>query len=330
MKSKDISSGSRILIIPDTQVKPGVNTDHLEWAGHYAVKMKPDVIVHIGDHWDMPSLSSYDKKGSRQMEGKRYVKDIDAGNEAMDRFMAPIHAEVARLKKGKRKAWNPRLVYTMGNHENRINRAVDADAQLEDLISTDDFNLAEHGFEVVPFLEPIVIDGVVFCHYICSGVMGRSISVARIGLTKRHQSFVQGHVQQRDIAEGVRADGKRIPGSWRASSTRTTRATSHPSTTRGRRGQECGCCTTCRTESSTTCPSASTTSGANMDWRAEQKAGELWTLVDAVWAVEEIEIAKIRDLCDDHGISCEKFIEIWGRLCDEGHIIINQAEERIY
>ena len=49
-------------MIPDTQVKPGVNTDHLEWAGHYAVKMKPDVIVHIGDHWDMPSLSSYDKK----------------------------------------------------------------------------------------------------------------------------------------------------------------------------------------------------------------------------------------------------------------------------
>ena len=102
MKSKDTSSGSRILVIPDTQVKPGVNTDHLEWAGHYAVKMKPDVIVHIGDHWDMPSLSSYDKKGGRQMEGKRYVKDIDAGNEAMDRFMAPIHAEVERLKKARR------------------------------------------------------------------------------------------------------------------------------------------------------------------------------------------------------------------------------------
>ena len=154
LKSKDTSSGSRILVIPDTQVKPGVNTDHLEWAGHYAVKMKPDVIVHIGDHWDMPSLSSYDKKGSRQMEGKRYVKDIDAGNAAMDRFMEPIHHEIGRLKRGKRRAWNPRLVYTMGNHENRINRAVDADAQLEDLISTDDFNLADHGFEVVPFLSP--------------------------------------------------------------------------------------------------------------------------------------------------------------------------------
>ena len=211
-KSTDTSRGRRILVIPDTQVKPGVNTDHLEWAGQYAVKMKPDVIVHIGDHWDMPSLSSYDKKGSRQMEGRRYVEDVDSGNMAMDRFMAPIHAEVARLKKGKRKAWEPRLVFTLGNHEERIKRAADSDPQLGDLISVDDFNLAEHGFEVYPFLEPVVIDGIVFVHFVCSGVMGRSISSARAGLTKRHQSFFQGHVQSRDIAEGVRADGKRITG----------------------------------------------------------------------------------------------------------------------
>ncbi len=67
-----------------------------------------------------------------------------------------------------------------------------------------------------------------------------------------------------------------------------------------------------------------------MDWRADQQASELWSLIDAIWPVEEIEIARIRELCDDYGISCEKFIELWGRLCDEAHIIINQAEERIH
>jgi hypothetical protein len=67
-----------------------------------------------------------------------------------------------------------------------------------------------------------------------------------------------------------------------------------------------------------------------MDWRADQRASELWSLIDAIWPVEEIEIARIRELCDDYGISCEKFIELWGRLCDEAHIIINQAEERIH
>jgi len=214
MTSKVANTGKRIMVIPDTQVKPGVNTDHLEWAGHYAVKMKPDVIVHIGDHWDMPSLSTYDKKGSRQMEGKRYLADIQSGNEAMDRFMAPIHAEVARLERNKKKKWDiyNNLHFCLGNHEARISRAVDADIQLEDLISFDDFNLKDHGFKVYPFLEPVVIEGVVFSHYICSGVMGRPISSARIGLTKRHQSFVMGHVQNRDVAFATRADGKNMTG----------------------------------------------------------------------------------------------------------------------
>ena len=67
-----------------------------------------------------------------------------------------------------------------------------------------------------------------------------------------------------------------------------------------------------------------------MDWRDEDIAAELWLLIDEVYAVEEIEIARIRDLCDDHGISCERFIEVWNKLCDEAHIIINQAEERIH
>ncbi len=67
-----------------------------------------------------------------------------------------------------------------------------------------------------------------------------------------------------------------------------------------------------------------------MGWRADQRASEMWSLIDAIWVVEEIEIARIRELCDDYGISCEKFIEVWNRLCDEAHIIINQAEERIH
>ncbi len=67
-----------------------------------------------------------------------------------------------------------------------------------------------------------------------------------------------------------------------------------------------------------------------MDWRHEDKVSQMWSLIDEVWVVEEIEIARIRDLCDEHGISCEKFIEVWRDLCNEAHIIINQAEERIH
>ena len=51
----------KICVIPDCQIKEGVPTEHLEWAGQYIADKKPDVIVNIGDFWDMPSLSSYDK-----------------------------------------------------------------------------------------------------------------------------------------------------------------------------------------------------------------------------------------------------------------------------
>ena len=211
MTSKAVNTGRRHLVIPDTQVKPDVNTDHLTWAGEYAVEMLPDVIVHIGDHWDLPSLSSYDR-GKKSFEGRRYVNDIAAGNEAMDRFMEPIHREIKRRQKNKKKSWNPELHFCLGNHENRITRAVEDSAELESLMSFDDFNLKEHGFNVHDFLEPVVIDGVCYSHYHTSGIMGRPVSSARLMLTKKHMSTVMGHVQNRDIAYATKADGSRITG----------------------------------------------------------------------------------------------------------------------
>jgi hypothetical protein len=74
------------MVIPDTQVKPDSDYSHMRWAGHYAAEKKPDVIVHLGDHWDMPSLSSYDV-GKKSFEGRRYTKDIESGIDAMLAFL---------------------------------------------------------------------------------------------------------------------------------------------------------------------------------------------------------------------------------------------------
>jgi hypothetical protein len=128
----------------------------------------------------------------------------------MTNFMAPILREQARLKENKKKRWNPRLVLTLGNHEDRINRAVNYDRKLEDLMSIDDLGYERFGWEVIPFLKPIIIDGVAYAHYFCSGVMGRPITSARLTLTKKMMSCVAGHQQGRDVAYAVRADGKRI------------------------------------------------------------------------------------------------------------------------
>lgn len=199
----------KIAVIPDTQVKEGVKTEHLLWAGKYIAEKKPDVIVHIGDHWDMPSLSSYDV-GKKSFEGRRYYKDVEAGNIAMDLFLQPIKAEMKRLKRNKWKAWNPRMIFTLGNHEQRIERAIEKDAILEDTIGYKDLNLED--WEVYDYLVPVEVNGVMFCHFFTSGIMGRPVTSASALLNKKHMSCVQGHVQDRDIAYARRADNKRITG----------------------------------------------------------------------------------------------------------------------
>ena len=148
--------------------------------------------------------------GKRQFEGRRYKNDIEVAHEAMDLFMAPIRAEQNRLRTNKDKIWKPRLVMTLGNHEQRILRAVDDNAKFEGMLSIEDLGYEEYGWEVYPFLQPVIIDGIAFCHYFPSGQLGRPTVSARAILNKMHMSCIAGHLQGRDIAYSKRADGKEI------------------------------------------------------------------------------------------------------------------------
>lgn len=198
-------------VLPDTQVKPGVPIEHLRWAGEYVAEKKPDRIIHIGDHWDMPSLSEYDK-GKKSFEGRRYTDDIEAGRAGMEEFMRPIAREIQRVVQGHRRRWLPTFDFFIGNHEYRTLRAIDSDRKLEGLIGYRDFKLQELGWNVHPYLNPKVLDGIAYCHYFVTGVMGKPCTSARALLTKKHQSCVMGHVQKRDIAYDYTADGKQITG----------------------------------------------------------------------------------------------------------------------
>jgi len=124
----------------------------------------------------------------------------------MDALLTPIYKYNERQKKFKEKQYKPRMVLTLGNHENRINRAVNEDRKLDGLISTDD--LPYQDWEVMPFLKVVMIEGIAFSHYFTSGTMGRPITTAQALLTKQHMSCIAGHQQGRQIAFGKRADGK--------------------------------------------------------------------------------------------------------------------------
>lgn len=197
------------LVIPDCQVKPGVPLEHIDWIASYAIDKKPDVIIIIGDWADMPSLSSYDV-GKKSFEGRTYRNDILAANDALQRLMAPIEAEAKRTFTSHIRRWTPRKIVTLGNHEDRIDRAIENDRKLEELISTKDIFFEQWGFEVYPFLQPVIVDGVAYCHYFVSGQLGRPVTSARMLLQKHHMSCFAGHQQGRDIAYSKKADGSTI------------------------------------------------------------------------------------------------------------------------
>lgn len=199
-------------VIPDTQVKPGVPLDHLTAAGNYIVAKKPDVIVHLGDHWDMHSLSSYDR-GTKRAEGARYQEDIDAGLAGMEALLKPIWDFNKRKKKNKEKQYKPRMIFNLGNHEERILRHVNANPELDGKIGFKDLKLEKFGWEVPDFLAPVEVDGVTYAHYFYNPNSGHpwggkcSTKINNIGF-----SFTMGHQQGLDIAMKHLANGKTIRG----------------------------------------------------------------------------------------------------------------------
>jgi hypothetical protein len=199
----------KILVLPDVQSKPGVDFSYLARIGTYLVEKKPDVVVCLGDFADMPSLSSYDR-GKKSFEGRRYKRDIEAAQFAMQAFLGPLNAYNEMRRKNKKREYKPRMVLTLGNHEYRIDRACDDDPKLEGMLSVKDLAYEEYGWEVFPFLERVIIEGVAFSHYFVTGVAGRPASTAAAQLRKTNMSAVAGHQQGKQIAYGSRADGSTI------------------------------------------------------------------------------------------------------------------------
>ena len=198
MSRRDREAGPKHLYIPDTQVKPDLPQDHIEWAGAYAGIKRPDVIVIGGDWYDMPSLSIYDA-GKLASHGRRYADDVASGSDALKRF------ERALRKYGGR-GYKPRKIVTLGNHEERILRAVESDPKMEGKVSLSDLAFREYGWTVYDFLQPVEIHGIVYAHYFPLGPNGR-VAASKFGapsakaqVQRMMRSCTAGHRQGLDVA----------------------------------------------------------------------------------------------------------------------------------
>lgn len=185
---------TRHLLIPDCQIRPGVDTKHIDWAAQAIVDYLPDVIVVIGDWWDFPSLNSHELPGSQELEGCRIKDEIDAGNEAFERLIAPLQSYQLRQIANKQKRYSPDCHFLFGNHEHRITRVTTQDPKWDGLLTID--ALKTPGFKRHKFLEIVELDGVKYCHYFPNPHTGKPIGGTILNrLNHIGSSFVQGHQQ---------------------------------------------------------------------------------------------------------------------------------------
>lgn len=197
------------LVLPDSHAHPDYPNDRADWVGKLILDIKPDVVVNIGDMWDMPSMSSYDK-GKKSFYGRSYRKDIDAGLEFDERLWAPI-------RKAKKK--RPYAIFCEGNHEERMKRALSLSPELEGTIGFNDFELEKNYDEIVEYTGGTpgftTIDGISYAHYFTSGLKGLPIGGEHHAASLIAKQFVScsvGHSHLADFAMRSRPDGTKIMG----------------------------------------------------------------------------------------------------------------------
>jgi hypothetical protein len=180
-----------IVVIADTQVDSDSPLDHLRALSKYIWEHKPKHIVHIGDHWDFPSLSSY--KADTERVGDDTQADYDGGFKAFDVIMEET---VKGNRKGKKKAYKPNKVFIMGNHEDRLNRLITEQPRFKNTFPLKK-DIEKRGWTVYDFLVPCFIDDICFIHFMPNPMSGRPVGGSvENKLNKFPHSFVHGHQQQ--------------------------------------------------------------------------------------------------------------------------------------
>lgn len=192
-------------IIPDIQARPGELMNHCEWVGKYIAEKKPDVVINLGDHADMASLSSWDR-GTLKFEGRRFVKDVQASDLANSLLLSPAQDD--------HDYWDRLTTHILyGNHENRIDRFVAKNPELDQFVDRSALRYDEWYDNVHEFLVPIEIDGVLYAHYFYQPNTGRPLGgMINTRLKNVGCSFTMGHQQGLDYGLRTIHNGRQQHG----------------------------------------------------------------------------------------------------------------------
>lgn len=203
------------LVIPDPHATPDHPNTRFDFLGKLILDRRPDAVICLGDWANMDSLCSYDK-GKKSFEGRRWLADVEASHDANRRLMAPLREYNNRKRELKEKQYRPSFYMLGGNHDDgRISKVVQDSPEYEGLVDIDALDYEGWGWEYIPFKENLELDGVTYCHYQPSGVMGNPISgfnIGRLLLNKLHKSCTVGHSHLWSEATDMVGDSRRIWG----------------------------------------------------------------------------------------------------------------------
>ena len=180
--------------------KPEASNERFDWLASLIEDVKPDYTVDLGDGADLASLNSFDTRYPKAIVSQSYEADINSYNDSQDRLWS-------RYKTTKRK--RPHRIGFAGNHEYRLNKAIQLDPRLEGSkygislshLQTDHWFDDYHDYENSgPAIRDY--DGVSYAHFFSAGNYGTAISGmhhAYALLQQRHSSAVCGHSHKRGV-----------------------------------------------------------------------------------------------------------------------------------
>lgn len=176
----------KLLVISDTHITPDYNSvDDWQRLGEYVVRTKPDYIIHLGDVADMNSLAWLKaERGHHTTE-----EECEQVSQHLFAFEEVIRAEQAKNRRDHETIYNPTKFLCLGNHDVRQNST-----HIQDIFEDCNWHVAD-------YTQPVVIEGITFCHCMYKGLSSTPCTTAVELLQNWHGDVVVGHSHCQEYAE---------------------------------------------------------------------------------------------------------------------------------
>lgn len=218
LRKKQHKRISRVLVIGDGHDDPHLDKDRFRCAGERIADKQPDLVVLIGDFVTFDSCNQHNKNFTLRGQRKTsIIEDLESAKLAMIALMKPIRELQKKNRRCKEKVYKPKLVITLGNHEDRFKRFIEQNPEMAGMYESMLLSVfIQAGFEVVEYGRYFTYKDMSYTHTPFTGMgkpfggvaMGRNIALnINFNLTHGHKheayELIQPKISNTSIADCV-------------------------------------------------------------------------------------------------------------------------------